>query len=617
MGLSLSRFVPTTLAALAFLAFSPADAAAMSCDNIMDMVNVNVPANIVIETMRSSGATFTSTDVQCLQSKGAPAEVVTAASSMAAVAPAPAPSGVAPAPAAAPGSTFDSAETLGGGTFGVDDSIDDSQPEPSGGGPPVLEQAIEAYRAKKYKTSSKALWDLLQDKTYPDQETKVQYYLAKSLYDMEMYHSAQHYFMEVVRKGPQNPYFKYALPRLVQIAQYTGNDYELLRIVHKIPPEAFPRQAKNHLYYLMGRKLYDKEELAQAAQNFGQVSAKSELYMRSKFYEGVINQQRGKLKSSVMAFREVMKATPPLVGDARGAQEVEDMKDLALINVARIYFGLERFDNADNYYAMVERDSTYWSESLFERAWTNFWRADLNFALGLLLTVQSPYFSDTEYIPEVTILRALTFFNLCEYNEVERILIGFEGKYTPQVDEMKAFLKQYRGQKDLWDGAYDAYFANRHDQSQLQQAAFARLLRNQDLAALVRHLDMMDGEVTLLDNQGSQWSSTIGGGLKQTVEADRLRYKKRAGAELLREMQEQYASLEGLLIQSEIIRFEVVDAQRADYEFLSTNDNVDVGTDRQVDFATSKDIIYWPFNGEFWRDELGYYRYTEHGSCDE
>jgi hypothetical protein len=26
-------------------------------------------------------------------------------------------------------------------------------------------------------------------------------------------------------------------------------------------------------------------------------------------------------------------------------------------------------------------------------------------------------------------------------------------------------------------------------------------------------------------------------------------------------------------------------------------------------------FIFWPFNGEFWVDELGFYYYTETGSC--
>ena len=69
------------------------------------------------------------------------------------------------------------------------------------------------------------------------------------------------------------------------------------------------------------------------------------------------------------------------------------------------------------------------------------------------------------------------------------------------------------------------------------------------------------------------------------------------------------------MTQSEIIRFEVVDAQRIDYAYKAENTElIDTSVD-DLDFATSVDFIYWPFNGEFWEDELGYYHYAEQGSC--
>lgn len=610
----LTTFVHSFVAASIF--WLPTSAWALSCDDVMNMVSLNIPANIVVDTIRNAPS-FESSDVECLRGRGAPAEVINAASAKAgggsvdAGSPTPAPAG--PEPTLG---SFDTDETLGQElNFSGDLSQIGEEPDDSGG-PNQLQDAIQSYRSGKPATAAQALYTMLRDAQFPSHETKIQYYLAKSLEEMELHHSAQHYYMEVVRKGPSNPYFKYALPGLVGAAEITGNDYELLRIVSKIPPEAFPRQARNHLYYLMGRKLFSRGELTQSAEYFAQVSAKSPQYLQAKYYEGIINQQRGKLKSSVMAFREVISTQPELSRTARSVREMEDMKDLAYINVARIYFGLERFENADTYYSMVDRDSTYWPESLFERAWTNFWKADLNLALGLLLTVESPYFSEREFIPEVAILRALTFFNLCEYDEVERMLIGFEAKYTPMQAEIEAFLNQYKDSRDLWDQAYEAYFVSPHDQSTLDRAMFARVLRNRDLAALVDHLAMMDAEVEDIDSRSAQFRDTVGDHLKQIIESDRLQYKKRAGGELLREMLKQNENLKSLLVQSEIIRFEVVDAQRVDYEFKASNtDDLDAGDERKVDFATSRDIIYWPFNGEFWRDELGYYRYTEHGSC--
>ena len=49
---------------------------------------------------------------------------------------------------------------------------------------------------------------------------------------------------------------------------------------------------------------------------------------------------------------------------------------------------------------------------------------NLNHALGQLLTIRSPFFSDADFIPEIEYLRALTYFNLCEYKEVENDSAG-------------------------------------------------------------------------------------------------------------------------------------------------------------------------------------------------
>jgi hypothetical protein len=60
----------------------------------------------------------------------------------------------------------------------------------------------------------------------------------------------------------------------------------------------------------------------------------------------------------------------------------------------------------------------------------------------------------------------------------------------------------------------------------------------------------------------------------------------------------------------------MIDAQRVDYQYKFQNPDIaDMATKIDLDFATGTKFIYWPFNGEFWRDELGYYHYTEQGSC--
>jgi hypothetical protein len=128
-------------------------------------------------------------------------------------------------------------------------------------------------------------------------------------------------------------------------------------------------------------------------------------------------------------------------------------------------------------------------------------------------------------------------------------------------------------------------------------------------------MDMMDGEVTLIDAQKGSFKDEVGSHLKKVIEADRQRYKDKAGRALLQEMLEQYRVVDGLLQDADVLEFEIADALRADYMFKLNNPDVAPIDDAPIDYATDPTIIFWPFNGEFWRDELAQYRYTEQGSC--
>ena len=69
-----------TVAAL----FASSEALALSCDEIMNMVNVNVPTNIVVQTLKDSGESFSSSEIRCLLDNGAPYSIVDTAKEMSA-----------------------------------------------------------------------------------------------------------------------------------------------------------------------------------------------------------------------------------------------------------------------------------------------------------------------------------------------------------------------------------------------------------------------------------------------------------------------------------------------------------------------------------------------------
>jgi tetratricopeptide (TPR) repeat protein len=609
-------FATTTLVSLML----SGDAHALSCDEIMNMLEVNVPEKIVVTTMKDSGDQFSAEEVRCLQDRGAPAAVLATAKSMSAADPEVGPA-VAPVEEERK-SALDEDDDVIGSRSGKDSKKDlsDGEEVADGDEPAKLKEAVKQYRAKKPLAASLLLFELKEaGNVDPKHEAKIDYYMARSLESLEMWHTAQYHYMQVVKKGPSDPFFNYALPKLVKIARYTGDDTELSRIVTKIPTDAFPRGAQSEMFYLLGVQAFEDDDLTKARKYFGQVSTKSPLFLKSEYFRGVIYNQTGKLKSAVRSFRDVYRAEVDIVDDPRYLKEIEELKDLALVNVARVYYGIERYDEAANYYTLVNHESSYWPDALFEHAWANFMQNNLNDTLGQLLTVRSGFFKDDEFLPEATILRALTYFNLCEYKKVEGILVGFEETYRPMHNEIQAFTGQYATDegKKLADQAWDFYFgAGTKGQTVLPKSFFNKILQNSELNGLVRHLDVMDTEEELVGRQQERWADSVGPYLKKILEKDRQTYKRRAGLLMLREMVRQSNKIADLMTQSEIIRFEVVDAQRKDYAFKARNDSIGDALDKvNLDFATAVDFIYWPFNGEFWKDELGYYHYAEQGSC--
>ncbi len=157
--MKISRLCTASLAALLGLSFAT-DAHALSCEEIMNMVNVNVPVPIVLQTIEDSGEQFSVDEIRCLQNEGAPSEVISAAKKlMAGAEPAEVSRGEAELQrerererAEREREAREEAEMLGSGRG--DSSRPLSDENSSAADPEQVKQAIKLFRAKKPLTAS-------------------------------------------------------------------------------------------------------------------------------------------------------------------------------------------------------------------------------------------------------------------------------------------------------------------------------------------------------------------------------------------------------------------------------------------------------------------------------
>jgi hypothetical protein len=475
--------------------------------------------------------------------------------------------------------------------------------------PEPIEDGVRLLRSGRPLSASVVFADLLREGSYPEESSRLHYYLARSLADLDLLHSAEHHYTRVIAAGPDDPYFSYALARLIDISQVTGDETTLRRIAVKLDVAAFPRGARGVLSHLRAVHLYGQGDLDGAKRLLAAVEASSPRYGQARYLEGVILNQEGHPRSAVRAFKEV----------AGLDTADEQLRDLSVLNIARILYAAGEYEQARTFYALVPRDSDYWPEALFEAAWSLYRVGDQPHTLGHLLTIESPYFSSSTFNPELKILEAITWFSTCDTAAVERSLEQFYATYTPIHEALRDTLGQYQtreslaGAEQVWA---ETFGAGEEVQTVLPVALFSRLLRNHDLAGVANHLALIDAELATIASQKSAWRQVMEDDLVATLQEDRQRLTNRAGRLVLAELARQDALIADLFMQADVIRYESAHAQYVEARDFDPARALELQREgNTISYAVDPRAVFWPFNGEFWEDELGYYSVVSPSRC--
>jgi TolA-binding protein len=482
--------------------------------------------------------------------------------------------------------------------------------------PKALKKAIARVKNRKLLTGSRDLFDFIESGKYPEQDAKAYYWLGKALKDLELIHSAQYYYQKVVKEGPEaGPYFAKSLAEMVHISEKTKDPIYLVKNISKINPDDYPGTVKDDLYYYSGIDAFDKKEYNAAKRAFSRLGKSNPHFIQARYYLGVIHNVQKKRQKAFGVFRSIY------LGDFRADPDVvKNVKRLSMLNMARLYYALENFDKAIRLYERVPRLSPQYPAAMHEAAWAYFMsQGKENEALGHTLTLSSPFFED-DWLPEVPLIEALTYYTICEYKEVESRLDGFRSKYTPVQEQIERLLpadaqdlsaagKLY---KKLYTRGNSAY-------RKLPASVYSAIEANNQFAGPHNRVLQIQREMTKARGQKAGWATkAIGKAVVKNLKKEHRIYMKLAGIQLTNELARIRDQIADLMGQEALLRFEMVSGEykKAERNFRNPDQ---VGIDERVefDFATNYKKIYWPFNDEFWEDELGYIIRAETGDCKE
>jgi len=525
---------------------------------------------------------------------------------------------------------------------------DDGGASPSAG--QMTEQAAQAKRLfdkanegdksegreKRWHDAAMGLYKVYKGETADDEGNRqlAQYDLAIALYHLRYYQGSYGIFSEIAEK-PHHLKFNETLLWLAKLATDLPEPADIVERVGKYTDtqiDKFNDSTRRPLYwqlnYLLGRYKYRNRQYEDALKLFAKVGKESKYIVRASFFSGISNVQLRRSVPAVQSFQQIVKSIDE---GLEGIEDEERMRDLAFLSMARTYYSASvRLDEngsptidstklsaAVKYWNKVDVASEYWLDALFEESWAYFMAGDYAHALGNIHTIEAPYFPKS-YYPEAEILKAVIYFSNCQYDDATTIVAKFQSKYQPIYDELNKVLGKFKGenQEEPFYNFLKDVRSGKADLAPNIKNVVNNALSDRQLLRNLQYVDELDDEAKRFKQAPKELQDgALGGDIKDAIQLARDIAVRNAGQLAKERYQRNLDELNEHLRDSAKILIDITAAQRNQLDQVIAGAQVTVEESKRNIVEADAEHVIWPFDGEYWRDELGFYRQTITSKC--
>jgi len=382
------------------------------------------------------------------------------------------------------------------------------------------------------------------------------------------------------------------VPKAIEIAHKVGDVAILQKPFAANLGLARTDDVRGEMAYLAAKETVRGQQWGTASAILKMVKQGDPMWSDAKVLDGIVLNQQGKYEDALRAFDEAGRT-----GAGRNARWTDSLQ----INTARTWYGAGNYPRAIESFARVSRGSDYWPDAQFERAWAHFRMDDFNGALAQLLPFDSAFFAKW-YYPEADLLRIYSMFLLCKFPEAESQMEHFKEKYSPVLAKLKA-----------WDGHSNAetfeaarLYAQKGKTTELPEMIWRPWGSEERLSQSIGAVKAADDELKRMKSVNANPFSERA---KEWLTARRDAVVDAEGGRVKARFETQRGELSESLTNSEIFILDILRMKQQMYEQSArAGKELEAAKTVKRTERLRKGYAEWPFEGEFWEDELGYYR---------
>lgn len=330
--------------------------------------------------------------------------------------------------------------------------------------------------------------------------------------------------------------------------------------------------------------------------------------------EGSIFSIKNQTNLAVAAFKNCVAVTKRQMNNANSKNRLRQLsinRDYCIVGKARTEFHGRNYDDASLSYLDLAKDSYVWPEILFEEAWNSFYQRDYNRTLGKLVTYKAPIMSFV-FNPEVEVLKALTYMELCLFDDARKVVDEYYNKYQEDTLAVKKFLSKYGKNYKYFYLLAKSMKTGKSSGNKLLNKLLESVLRDAAFMELIESFNIGRDEIERVKGiNNAKMRKVFIANLRESLLLQRDLIGAYVRKSLHLNMDYLDKSFEGMTY----IKLEVLGRRKEQLYFA----NNEVGRSRgDIRYLKRNDKQYfWTFNGEFWADELGDYVFSLKSECDQ
>lgn len=471
-----------------------------------------------------------------------------------------------------------------------------------------LSNALSLAQAGQFQPAAQALFNLLKRPELENERPQIKYILGKMLVELKYPQVAAYQFVDVIRSGNQK-YLKKAIEELSLVADSLGDDTLLNYAVSKVDVNDFPEKNKDMIYFRIGEIKLKSKNYEDAVSAFNKVTFGSSYNNQALFNKGLAYLEMNKMDSAINIFQQII--------EHRSKGPVTDTNKVAAqLALARSYYQKQEWDTSIEAYSQIPRDHFMWHDALFEQSWAMLRGARFRSALSNFQSLHSSYYDDF-YIPESLLLRAIVYLYICKYDEMEKVLTLFEKTYSPVKARIGSFLGNNSESLSYYNELEKKITANT-SAMRLPYLVLKNVSEEGDVRRSLSYLKKLQEEKLAIETSGSYRASGLGQYSIRVLNTRIKNTKNLIGDMVKFHLQNMKDEIADLFEQSSFIRYEMINGKKESLRKKIGGRELPQTIDNQIDreFYIENGFEFYPFQGEYWLDEIGNYHFLGKQSCE-